>query len=230
MADIDKGSGEVFREIIADHGAATPTRLGPYAAHAWRADPRMLFIAMARYKFAAKILAGRRSLLEIGCGDAFSMPILLQTVERTTGLDVEADIIAYDLAHCTFDGKADYRCHDIAVSPAEGVFDAALSLDVIEHILPEKVEDFVRNIAASLEPHSPMVMGTPNRTAAPYASPASRREHVNLLDHVSLAELLTGYFHNVFIFSMNDEVVHTGFYPMAQYLMALAVDPRHPRR
>ena len=29
------------------------------------------------------------------------------------------------------------------------------------------------------------------------------------------------FFHNVFIFSMNDEVVHTGYAPMAHYLLAL---------
>jgi len=27
------------------------------------------------------------------------------------------------------------------------------------------------------------------------------------------------------VFSMNDEVVHTGFHPMAHYLMALACGP-----
>jgi hypothetical protein len=30
-----------------------------------------------------------------------------------------------------------------------------------------------------------------------------------------------GFIHNVFIFSMNDEVVHTGFHPLAHYLRAL---------
>jgi hypothetical protein len=29
------------------------------------------------------------------------------------------------------------------------------------------------------------------------------------------------YFHHVFIFPMNDEVVHTGFYRMANYLFAV---------
>jgi hypothetical protein len=29
------------------------------------------------------------------------------------------------------------------------------------------------------------------------------------------------FFHNVFVFSMNDEVVHTGYSPMAHYLLAL---------
>ncbi len=33
--------------------------------------------------------------------------------------------------------------------------------------------------------------------------------------------LLEHYFENVFLFSMNDEVVHTGYYPMAHYLFAV---------
>ena len=41
-----------------------------------------------------------------------------------------------------------------------------------------------------------------------------------------LKSLLSKYFHNVFIFSMNDEVVHTGFYPMAHYLFALCCDKK----
>ena len=34
------------------------------------------------------------------------------------------------------------------------------------------------------------------------------------------------YFHDVFMFSMNDEVVHTGFHAMAHYLFALCVGKR----
>ena len=34
------------------------------------------------------------------------------------------------------------------------------------------------------------------------------------------------HFHNVFLFSMNDEVVHTGFSPMAHYLLALCCTKR----
>jgi len=34
------------------------------------------------------------------------------------------------------------------------------------------------------------------------------------------------HFENVFLFSMNDEVVHTGFTPLAHYLFALCVGPR----
>ena len=36
-----------------------------------------------------------------------------------------------------------------------------------------------------------------------------------------LKDLMEDHFHNVFIFSMNDEVVHTGHHKMAHYLFAV---------
>ena len=41
--------------------------------------------------------------------------------------------------------------------------------------------------------------------------------HLQLMER-ELKKLMQHYFHNVFMFSMNDEVVHTGFHPMAHYL------------
>jgi hypothetical protein len=38
-----------------------------------------------------------------------------------------------------------------------------------------------------------------------------------------LKALLDIYFENSFIFSMNDEVVHLGYYPMAHYLFGVGV-------
>src|SRR2546429_5011412 len=70
------------------------------------------------------------------------------------------------------------------------------------------------------------MVGTPNQTADQYASENSRKGHVNLKDHKSLRALLERHFHRVFMFSMNDEVVHTGFYPMAHYLWAIGVGPK----
>ena len=69
-----------------------------------------------------------------------------------------------------------------------------------------------------------MPRGTePNVTAAAYASERSNATHVNLKDADQLRQLMNRYFANVFLFSMNDEVVHTGFCPMAHYLFAMGV-------
>jgi hypothetical protein len=70
------------------------------------------------------------------------------------------------------------------------------------------------------------VIGTPNVTSAAYASETSQRGHVNLYDAGRLEAALRAVFHNVFMFGLNDEVVHTGFPPMTHYLMALGCSKR----
>ena len=48
-------------------------------------------------------------------------------------------------------------------------------------------------------------------------------QHINLKNGKTIKELFDRYFYNTFVFSMNDEVMHTGFYPMAHYLFAIGV-------
>ena len=53
-------------------------RLGIMSNQRWRDDPRGLLFILARYKFVAKMLCGRRSVVEIGCADAFGTRIVQQ--------------------------------------------------------------------------------------------------------------------------------------------------------
>jgi len=122
--------------------------------------------------------------------------------------------------------KASFSVLDITKSRPKEQYDAVCSLDVIEHI-PQKLENkYLINIVKSLKKDGVCIIGTPNITAKNYATKLSKKDHINLKDHKSLKELLEKYFNNVFLFSMNDEVVHTGFYPMAHYLFAVAVGRR----
>ncbi len=41
-----------------------------------------------------------------------------------------------------------------------------------------------------------------------------------------LKALMETYFHSVFMFSMNDETVHTGYHKMAHYVIALCAHPK----
>ncbi len=82
------------------------------------------------------------------------------------------------------------------------------------------------NIRKCLTRDGVCIIGTPNISAHVHASPASREGHINLKSADTLKALLSRHFANVFIFSMNDEVVHTGFYPMAHYLIALCTGVR----
>jgi hypothetical protein len=70
------------------------------------------------------------------------------------------------------------------------------------------------------------VIGSPSLQSQVYASEGSKAGHVNCKDGREFRKVMERYFENVFLFSMNDEVVHTGFAPMAHYLFALCVGPR----
>jgi cyclopropane fatty-acyl-phospholipid synthase-like methyltransferase len=183
---------------------------------------------LSRYKFVAKMLAGKASVLEVGCGDAVGMPIVLQTVGAVHGIDFEPLVLNDAIERYRREGipRATFAIHDVTVARVPGKFDAAFSLDVIEHIPAQLENTFIDNICAALAPQAVCILGTPNDTANEYASPASKAGHINLKSVETLKALLGRRFHNVFSFSMNDEVVHTGYAPMAHYLFAIGVGVR----
>jgi len=208
--------------------ARRPYVLGPYATWAQREDPKHNLFTLARYKFCGKMLAAKKRLLEAGCGDGLGFDLVLREggPKTVTCVDFDQWIIADNQRR--FAGREDvtFRCLDVTAERPEGRYDGAWSLDVIEHVYPEQEEAFLDHITAALEADAVFLAGTPNATAQGYASPQSAALHVNLKDAAGLRAGLEKRFRNVFLFSMNDEVVHTGFYPTAHYLLAMGVGVR----
>jgi hypothetical protein len=66
-----------------------------------------------------------------------------------------------------------------------------------------------------------VIIGMPSLESQKHASILSKMGHVNCKTAVDLKKFLNKFFFHVSIFSMNDEVVHTGFYKMAHYLFAV---------
>lgn len=195
--------------------------LGPYGSHIWRHDPRHLCFLLSRYKFVSKMLAGEKKVLEVGCGDSTGTPIILQTVETVCGIDFESLVIDDNRKRNEYGERCRYDVHDMTESPLGEKFSAAFAMDVIEHV-PAKLEDaFIGNIVRSLDSDGVLLIGTPNITAHQYASEGSRSGHINLKSGDSLRKLMSKWCSRVFLFSMNDEVVHTGFSPMANYLIGM---------
>jgi SAM-dependent methyltransferase len=197
------------------------TTLGLHSNQWWCDDPKRLAFVLARYKFVSKLLRGYERVLEIGCGDAFGSRLVQAEVESFTAVDFEPVFVKDIKARMADDWHFDCRLHDITSGPVPEQFDAAYSLDVVEHIPVEDEHRFMQNICDSLKHDSVLIIGTPSLQSQTYASEMSKQGHVNCKTGESLQELVQGYFRHVFIFSMNDEVVHTGFYPMAQYLFAV---------
>ncbi len=202
------------------------TPLGLMTNQAWQDDPKHLLFTLSRYKFVAKMLAGRNHVLEVGCADAFGTRIVRQAVKGLTATDFDPVFVKDVLARMDPKWPFDCKFHDMLAGPFPGTFDGAYALDVIEHIPPESEQRFVSNIARSLGPQGVLILGCPTVESQAHASPPSKAGHVNCKTGDGMRALLERHFHNVFVFSMNDEVVHTGYFPMAHYVIGLACGRR----
>ena len=196
-------------------------RLGLMTNQGWHDDPRRLGFTLSRYKFVSKMLSGKSHVLEVGCADAFGSRIVLQEVKVLMAIDYDPVFVDDVRNNMSQRWRFEVREHDILKGPVAGDFDGVYSLDVIEHIPASQEDTYLRNIIASLTDDGVLIIGTPSLESQRYASPPSREGHINCKSGDQLKELLARYFYNVFLFSMNDEVVHTGFYPMAHYLFAV---------
>lgn len=214
-----------------DHQFATPEiSLGPWTSYSLINDPKHMCFVLSRYKFCAKLLEGKHSVLEIGSGDGFGLPIMAQAVGHLYAADWDSRLVegnAQRLNHLT---NVTYLHIDLNALAPDIKVDAAFAIDVIEHVDPANEASFMENILRCLNDDGVLIVGTPNITADQYATERSRIQHINLKSMGSLRALVEQYFTNVFMFGMNDEVIHTGYHAMCHYIWALGVGVRGSRR
>lgn len=200
--------------------------LGPWTSYSLLTDPKHMAFVLARYKFCAKLLEGKREVIEVGSGDGFGLPIVAQAVGHLHAVDWDRrllDGIAKRMPQLT---NVTYTLADLNVERPQISVDAAYAIDVIEHIEPAIEAQFMSNVVGCLRPTGILIIGSPSIHASQYASPQSEAAHINLKSHATLRALMEGYFDNVFMFGMNDEVVHTGYAPMCHYIWAIGVGVR----
>ena len=222
ISDPTRGSSEtpteqqVWDRVTAMLGDHSKT-LGRHWSFNLRNDPKRLAFVLSRYKLAGKLASPGNRVLELGCSEGIGCPILAETAASYTGVDMDENAIA--AAEQNF---ANERCRfvgDDFLGKVYGEFDSVVSLDVIEHIHGDYEDLFFDTVFKNLANDGVCVIGTPNITSQVYASEMSKRGHINLYDGDRLAKSLGKIFHNVLRFGINDEIVHTGYEPMAHYLI-----------
>lgn len=201
--------------------------LGGTFSHVLRTDPRYMLFSLSRHKFVAKMFEGKKRVLEIGCNEGFGTPIVAQSVGHVHGVDYYLEHIESSRRRLKGVIKnATFEAHDFLDAPVLPKFDAAFCMDVIEHIDPKQEELFFKNVVKSLKVDAPFILGSPSLESQVYASVASKEGHINCRPGAEWKEACLRYFKNVFLFSMNDEVVHTGYSKMAHYVLTLCVGPK----
>jgi 2-polyprenyl-3-methyl-5-hydroxy-6-metoxy-1,4-benzoquinol methylase len=219
-------SWEIVRQLVGNRVGGRELSVGPFLTDQLLHAPRHLLFVLSRYKFAARLLPPLEpvDVLELGCGEGFGALLLSENGHRVLGVD--SDAAAIETARHTVGGPT--RRFETAdfLEQQFGRFRAVVSLDVIEHIPVEQEGAYFRTITDNLTDDGICIVGTPNATAEAYASPQSQAGHINLYTAERLVEAVGNYFQNTFVFGMNDEVVHTGFYPMCHYLYVLGTGKR----
>ena len=202
--------------------------LGTNTSRIMYTDPKLLLFTLGRHKYVAKMLEGFQNILEIGCQEGFGSLIVAQSVEHLVAIDFYRPYIDSCL-DCLKGVKdnIDFKGYDIIDGPVEGSFDGAFAMDVLEHIAKSDEDVFMSNVCSSLNEHGVFIIGTPSLESQKYASQSSKIGHINCKSGTDLRDFCKQYFQNVFMFGMNDEVLHTGFFPMSHYLIALCIDPKN---
>lgn len=202
-------------------------RLGPWTSYSLINDPKHLLFTLARYKFAAKISEGKKSIIEVGCGDGAGLPILSQAVDHVFAVDWDSRLTEGNQKRLEDFKNVTHVCRDLNKQDIElANIDVAVTIDVIEHLDPQNQDGFFERILKCLHTNSILITGTPNIYANAYASSQSKAQHINLQSMESLREITKKYCINTFAFSQNDEVVHTGYEKMAHYIWAIGVGIR----
>lgn len=218
-----KSKTKTFNECVESYNDGKKGDMGYISSYVYWHDPVRVAISVSRYKFVSKMMSGLDKVLELSCADAFYSQIVADRVGTLVASDFDELFIgqAKELGRAK---NMELRVLDLTKEPCENEFDGVYALDVLEHIHPKDEDAFMRNITRALKKNGAdsvsgggggggiAIFGIPSLESQVYASRMSKLEHINCKNGDELKKFCQKYFHHCFVFSMNDEVVHTGFY------------------
>ena len=194
--------------------------LGRYASFWFHKTPRRVLHCMSYYKFASKLIGKNNRVLDVGCNEGLGTFLIGKECGFAKGIYFDEDAIVQ--AQKNFQEPfVEFETGDFLKAEDTGSWDAVINFDVIEHILPEHAHDFLGGIANQLTPEGLCVIGTPSKISQDFASEVSKKGHINIYSHERLEAEMREHFEFVFMFAANDEVVHTGYLPLAHYFITV---------
>lgn len=214
---------------VGSQAAKVRNQIGWNSSAWFRKDPRAMAYTAAKYFTVAKLLQGKRKVLEIGCGDGFGLPIVAQHVRELFAIEIndllvtEANAVNAGAGGDIFVMQGDFLSANLIAVPA---YDAVYCLDVLEHIAPDREPDFLFKVLESLTPSGVFICGMPTLNSQAWASDYGREGHINCQHPGHITGKLSDLFDNVFSFGLADGQINLGFEPMRQYQLNLCCGPR----
>ena len=187
-------------------------------------DPKLFLFTLSKYKFALKMVGSRKKILEIGCMEGAGTLILASLGAYITAVDFYRPHIKEAILHTKpLLKNVDFIEMDFLDSVYKNSFDAVVCYDVLEHIDPLQSDIFIYNLNEALVDGGVAIIGMPSLESQVYASEVNKHAHINCMDASSAKKSFEKIFKTVLQFSMNDEVIHTGFNKMAHFNIYMCI-------
>lgn len=199
--------------------------LPPEYAFFIQENTMQLLIRLARYKFIARLLKKTDHVLEIGSGSGMGSIFLAQHCAHVTGLEVKTTEVE-EARSMNIRDNVEFMVTDFFKLEESKKYDVIVALDVIEHLSVEDGNNLISSMTRHVNNAGMIVIGTPSIYSYEYQGDLSRASHVKCYDQQELLSLVDNYFGRTVAFSMNDELVHTGFPKLAWYYFVLGFMPK----
>lgn len=144
---------------------------------------------LGRLKVVVELLEGIafESLLDVGCGDGRFLKELHAVFRNKTLCGIDRSERAISLARSSNPG-ADYRCIDIRDLPMAEPWDVVTLLEVLEHIPPAELPEFMSEVAGRIKPGGALIV------TVPHINQERPEKHYQHFDEGGLTALLSGNF------------------------------------
>jgi len=191
----------------------------------YHVNPLMTCIKLARFKFAAKMLSKSDIVLDLGCGNGYSSHFFSKFCQKVIGVDLYSNI--ENVSNKFANANISFYEHDILKPLPEKILDenftSVIAIDVIEHFYQNDGISIIKNYSKKLPIGGMFILGTPNKYSEQYRSKQSQNVHFYEYKPLELKEICDEYFSRTLLFSMNDEIVHTGFYNLAWFFYIIGI-------
>jgi SAM-dependent methyltransferase len=115
-----------------------------------------------RYAFARRFVTGRR-VLDVACGEGYGSALLADVAQSVVGVDIAHGAIAH--ARESYASRPNLRFVEASAASlplADGVVDAVVSFETIEHLARDDQPRMLAEIARVLSPRGVLVLSAPN--------------------------------------------------------------------
>jgi hypothetical protein len=181
-----------------------------------------LLNALARYKFAARLLGDHDSVCQIGYDGSQGPEFVAGAVKSLAIFADKAELVSVSVRKYQADSTIKIQAHDIVRERLPASHNALYSFDALERIAPENEDDVLLHMRESLSSGSDVaIIGCPGRAAASHDAEALHRR-----SGLQLQRLVSRHFSTVLMFSMVEADIQAGLLNGADYFIAVASSRR----